>query len=171
MPNILHFCHRTFFVDCHIGICPPSVVTEHSKECCSAKSACVKLGTLTSLVWYHMCVVKQASTQGLVKELQEQGRAEGMRVLCPVPLVAGGLVEPPVVPKFLKALGVRCWCRCCMQSIVYVCTYACVYEATLTLTPPTPHMPHAIGFHIRLSKRVNHSSSNFTASVPNTSAG
>ena len=48
----------------------------------------------------------QASTQGLVRELQQQGRAEGARVLCPVPLVTGGLVEPPVVPKFLQALEV-----------------------------------------------------------------
>lgn len=48
----------------------------------------------------------QASTQGLVRELQQQGRAEGARVLCPVPLVTGGLVEPPVLPKFLKALEV-----------------------------------------------------------------
>ena len=39
-----------------------------------------------------------------MRELQQQGRAEGARVLCPVPLVTGGLVEPPVVPKFLKAL-------------------------------------------------------------------
>lgn len=48
----------------------------------------------------------QASTQGLVRELQQQGRAQGARVLCPVPLVTGGLAEPPVVPTFLKALQV-----------------------------------------------------------------
>ena len=48
----------------------------------------------------------QASTQGLVREMQKQGRAEGTRVLCPVPLVTGGLVEPPVVPRFLQALQV-----------------------------------------------------------------
>lgn len=53
-----------------------------------------------------MLFLLQASTQGLVRELQRQGRAEGARVLCPVPLVTGGLVEPPVVPKFLKALEV-----------------------------------------------------------------
>lgn len=46
----------------------------------------------------------EASTQGLVRELQKQGRAQGARVLCPVPLVTAGLVEPPVVPKFLEAL-------------------------------------------------------------------
>ena len=48
----------------------------------------------------------QASTQGLVRELQKQGRADGARVLCPVPVVTGGLVEPPVVPNFLQALQV-----------------------------------------------------------------
>lgn len=53
----------------------------------------------------------QASTQGLVQELQRQGRAEGARVLCPVPLVTEGLVEPPVIPRFLKALEVMTlWC-------------------------------------------------------------
>lgn len=51
-------------------------------------------------------MVLQASTQGLVRELQKQGRAEGARVLCPVPLVTEDLVEPPVVPKFLQALQV-----------------------------------------------------------------
>ncbi|KAL0033567.1 hypothetical protein WJX79_003970 [Trebouxia sp. C0005] len=46
----------------------------------------------------------EASTQGLVTELRKQGRAQGARVLCPVPLVTEGLVEPPVVPRFLEAL-------------------------------------------------------------------
>jgi len=56
----------------------------------------------------------QASTQGLVRELQKQGRAQGARVLCPVPLVTDGLVEPPVVPKFLEALQVSVCHDCCM---------------------------------------------------------
>ncbi|GFR48780.1 hypothetical protein Agub_g10728 [Astrephomene gubernaculifera] len=47
---------------------------------------------------------QEASTQGLVRELVQRGEAAGARVLCPVPLVAGGLVEPPVVPRFLQAL-------------------------------------------------------------------
>ncbi|KAG2491891.1 hypothetical protein HYH03_009843 [Edaphochlamys debaryana] len=47
---------------------------------------------------------KEASTLGLVKELVARGEAVGSRVLCPVPHVTGGLVEPPVVPRFLKAL-------------------------------------------------------------------
>lgn len=34
----------------------------------------------------------QASTQGLVKELEARGEARGARVLCPVPHVTGGLV-------------------------------------------------------------------------------
>ncbi|KAG2453919.1 hypothetical protein HYH02_002122 [Chlamydomonas schloesseri] len=46
----------------------------------------------------------EASTLGLVRELERRGEAAGARVLCPVPLVTGGLVEPPVVPRFLKAL-------------------------------------------------------------------
>ena len=48
----------------------------------------------------------QASTQGLVRELQSRGEAEGARVLCPVPLVTGGLTEPQVVPRFLASLQV-----------------------------------------------------------------
>ena len=48
----------------------------------------------------------QASTQGLVRELQSRGEAEGARVLCPVPLVTGGLTEPRVVPRFLASLQV-----------------------------------------------------------------
>lgn len=48
----------------------------------------------------------QASTQGLVKELQSRGEAEGSRILCPVPLVTGGLTEPQVVPRFLASLQV-----------------------------------------------------------------
>ncbi|KXZ55554.1 hypothetical protein GPECTOR_2g1103 [Gonium pectorale] len=46
----------------------------------------------------------EASTQGLVREMVRLGEAQGARVLCPVPLVTGGLVEPPVVPRFLQAL-------------------------------------------------------------------
>ncbi|PNW72272.1 hypothetical protein CHLRE_16g675000v5 [Chlamydomonas reinhardtii] len=46
----------------------------------------------------------EASTLGLVRELERRGEAAGARVLCPVPRVTGGLVEPPVVPRFLKAL-------------------------------------------------------------------
>ena len=60
------------------------------------------MAVFDSLIWHML----QASTQGLVRELQRQGRAEGARVLCPVPLVTGGLVEPPVVPRFLAALEV-----------------------------------------------------------------
>jgi len=56
----------------------------------------------------------QASTQGLVKELQKEGRAQGARVLCPVPLVTEGLIEPPVVPKFLEALQASVCHDCCM---------------------------------------------------------
>jgi len=56
----------------------------------------------------------QASTQGLVRELQKQGRAQGARVLCPVPLVTDGLIEPPVVPKFLEALQVSVSYDSCM---------------------------------------------------------
>ncbi|GLC70787.1 hypothetical protein PLESTF_001033200 [Pleodorina starrii] len=47
---------------------------------------------------------QEASTLGLVRELAARGEARGARVLCPVPLVTGGLVEPPVVPRFLQAL-------------------------------------------------------------------
>ncbi|EFJ39071.1 hypothetical protein VOLCADRAFT_108778 [Volvox carteri f. nagariensis] len=46
----------------------------------------------------------EASTLGLVRELVARGEAQGARVMCPVPLVTGGLVEPPVVPRFLRAL-------------------------------------------------------------------
>ncbi|PNH12852.1 hypothetical protein TSOC_000191 [Tetrabaena socialis] len=46
----------------------------------------------------------EASTLGLVRELEARGEARGARVLCPVPVVSGGLVEPPVVPRFLQAL-------------------------------------------------------------------
>ncbi|DBA78383.1 TPA: hypothetical protein ACH3X2_007890 [Trebouxia sp. C0005] len=56
----------------------------------------------------------EASTQGLVTELRKQGRAQGARVLCPVPLVTEGLVEPPVVPRFLEALQVDVHHNCCM---------------------------------------------------------
>lgn len=48
----------------------------------------------------------QASTQGLVKELQSRGEVQGSRILCPVPLVTGGLTEPQVVPRFLASLQV-----------------------------------------------------------------
>ncbi|BDA45398.1 hypothetical protein COCOBI_07-1850 [Coccomyxa sp. Obi] len=47
---------------------------------------------------------QEASTQGLVAELQRRGEVEGAAVLCPVPCVAGGLTEPPIVPRFLAAL-------------------------------------------------------------------
>mmetsp|Transcript_6399 Transcript_6399/g.14237 ORF Transcript_6399/g.14237 Transcript_6399/m.14237 type:complete len:359 (-) Transcript_6399:803-1879(-) len=47
----------------------------------------------------------EASTQGLVKELVQKGEAAGAAVLCPVPHVTGGLVEPAVVPRFLAALS------------------------------------------------------------------
>ena len=53
---------------------------------------------------HDACV--QASTQGLVRELQSRGEAEGATVLCPVPLVTGGLTEPRVVPRFLASLQV-----------------------------------------------------------------
>ncbi|KAI8476767.1 MAG: tetrapyrrole biosynthesis, uroporphyrinogen III synthase [Monoraphidium minutum] len=46
----------------------------------------------------------EASTQGLVAELRRRGLAQGARVLAPVPLVTGGLQEPPVVPRFMAAL-------------------------------------------------------------------
>lgn len=46
----------------------------------------------------------EASTQGLVRELHKLGEAKGAHVLCPVPLVRGGLTEPPIIPKFLSAL-------------------------------------------------------------------
>ncbi len=36
-----------------------------------------------------VCVCTQASTQGLVKELESLGEARGARILCPVPLVTG----------------------------------------------------------------------------------
>lgn len=65
-----------------------------------------------------MLVMLQASTQGLVCELQQQGRAQGARVLCPVPLVTGGLVEPPVVPRFLQALEVL---SLLLPSIASIC--------------------------------------------------
>ena len=52
----------------------------------------------------HICM--QASTQGLVRELKRHDLVKGQRVLCPVPLVTGGLTEPIVVPKFLAALQV-----------------------------------------------------------------
>lgn len=41
----------------------------------------------------------EASTSGLVSHLARRGALAGSRCLCPVPLVTGGLVEPPVVPK------------------------------------------------------------------------
>ncbi|GBF89716.1 uroporphyrinogen-III synthase [Raphidocelis subcapitata] len=46
----------------------------------------------------------EASTSGLVAELEVRGGARGARVLAPVPLVTGGLVEPPVVPRFIAGL-------------------------------------------------------------------
>ncbi|RVX09655.1 hypothetical protein VitviT2T_013050 [Vitis vinifera] len=46
-----------------------------------------------------------ATPTGLVESL---GVGRGRRVLCPVPLVAG-LVEPPVVPNFLRDLALRDW--------------------------------------------------------------
>lgn len=49
---------------------------------------------------------EQASTQGLVRELQRRGESQGAAVLCPVPHVTGGLTEPPVVPRFLASLEV-----------------------------------------------------------------
>ncbi|GMH40178.1 hypothetical protein BSKO_08082 [Bryopsis sp. KO-2023] len=47
---------------------------------------------------------KEASTLGLVREFVERNEADGAAVLCPVPSVRGGLVEPPIVPRFLAAL-------------------------------------------------------------------
>ena len=49
---------------------------------------------------------KEASTQGLVEELSlyGQGILEGGQALCPIPAVIPPLIEPPVVPKFLKGL-------------------------------------------------------------------
>lgn len=41
----------------------------------------------------------QPSTQGLVRELIKRGEAAGARVLCPVPIVAEPLQQPPVVPR------------------------------------------------------------------------
>lgn len=49
----------------------------------------------------------EASTQGLARHLAETGEAQGSRALCPVPLVCGGLEEPDVVPKFMRALSER----------------------------------------------------------------
>lgn len=46
----------------------------------------------------------EASTAGLVAELARRGLPRGARVLAPVPLVAGGLEEPPVVPRFMAGL-------------------------------------------------------------------
>eukprot|EP00879_Flechtneria_rotunda_P033499 GHRR01037111.1.p1 GENE.GHRR01037111.1~~GHRR01037111.1.p1 ORF type:complete len:233 (+),score=82.37 GHRR01037111.1:216-914(+) len=46
----------------------------------------------------------EPSTRGLVAELEAAGQAPGARILCPVPFVTGGLVEPPVVPRFLEGL-------------------------------------------------------------------
>lgn len=46
---------------------------------------------------------KEASTLGLVQELVDRHEVEGADILCPVPSVRGGLVEPPVVPRFLAA--------------------------------------------------------------------
>ncbi|KAL3147544.1 hypothetical protein ABBQ38_014597 [Trebouxia sp. C0009 RCD-2024] len=78
----------------------------HALQECRAQ--CWALGAdaeaLRSLGVQNVQTPPEASTQGLVRELQRQGRAEGARVLCPVPLVTGGLLEPPVVPRFLKAL-------------------------------------------------------------------
>eukprot|EP00803_Ostreobium_quekettii_P008293 evm.model.scf_988.2 EVM.evm.TU.scf_988.2 scf_988:33365-36781(+) len=47
---------------------------------------------------------EEASTLGLVRELVDRSEAKGSRILCPVPCVQGGLKEPQVVPRFLKAL-------------------------------------------------------------------
>ena len=62
--------------------------------CCSLRQGCPYRG------------VVQASTQGLVRALQRRGEAQGARVLCPVPLVTGGLTEPQVIPRFLASLQV-----------------------------------------------------------------
>lgn len=49
-----------------------------------------------------MCLAGQHTGAGA----RTAAAGQGARVLCPVPLVTGGLVEPPVVPKFLQALEV-----------------------------------------------------------------
>ncbi|WIA22644.1 hypothetical protein OEZ86_009619 [Tetradesmus obliquus] len=48
---------------------------------------------------------KEASTKGLAAELAATSQAAGAHILCPVPHVAGGLVEPPIVPRFMDALA------------------------------------------------------------------
>lgn len=50
---------------------------------------------------------------GLVAELQRRGLSVGARVLLPVPLVTGGLQEPPVLPHLISALRrIGCWPVC-----------------------------------------------------------
>ncbi|KAK9845437.1 hypothetical protein WJX81_006417 [Elliptochloris bilobata] len=60
-------------------------------------------GALAAAGVAGICTPDEASTQGLKQALTARGRA-GVRVLCPVPAVGGGLVEPLVVPRFLAAL-------------------------------------------------------------------
>jgi uroporphyrinogen-III synthase len=49
-------------------------------------------------------VPDKASTQGLVAQLSRMGLLANRKALCPVPLVIPPLVEPSVVPDFLRGL-------------------------------------------------------------------
>ncbi len=70
----------------------------------------------------------QASTQGLVAELQRRGEAEGAAVLCPVPRVAGGLTEPPIVPRFLAALQVGTPFEHCLEILEVLAEYGLYFH-------------------------------------------
>ncbi|CAG9466575.1 unnamed protein product [Pedinophyceae sp. YPF-701] len=90
----------------------------HLEDLCGTPEAAARALSASASVWalgadgevaralgVEPCEVPpEASTQGLVRELVARGEADGARALVPVPTVAGGLREPPVVPRFMAAL-------------------------------------------------------------------
>ena len=60
-------------------------------------------GALTDAGAPHVRLPPQASTRSLAATLAA-AYPPGARILCPVPVVGGGLTEPPIVPRFLEAL-------------------------------------------------------------------
>lgn len=60
-------------------------------------------GALTDAGAPHVRLPPQASTRSLAAALAST-YPPGARILCPVPVVGGGLTEPPIVPRFLEAL-------------------------------------------------------------------
>jgi uroporphyrinogen-III synthase len=62
--------------------------------------SCWALGADAQLLEQREVAVRtppQASTQGMVHELERRREAEGARILCPVPAVLDPLSEPPTV--------------------------------------------------------------------------